>query len=337
MSFIKNKKTFIIAEIGNNHEGSYKNALNLIKAAKKTGVDAVKFQTFIPNFYSDPNNFERIKLLKKFQLSFEQFKRLKKIANKMGLVFISTPFDLLCAKFLKKNSDFIKISSGDNNFTHLIHETIKSYKKIIISTGLMNDKEIKKTYNMLIAKYGKKRIENKLAILHCVTDYPVANKFANLNRIQRLIKYFNKKKITIGYSDHTLGNEACIAAVTLGAKIIEKHFTLNKNFSSFRDHKISADRNEMTQLVKSIRKIEEMLSSKKTFNIQDPETKNIKMMRRQPFAIKDLKKGKTLNISNIKFLRPSRPIKPINLDNILGKKLKKNIYKDQIILNKDIH
>ena len=337
MKFINNKKTFIVAEVGNNHEGSYKNALNLIKAAKKSGVDAVKFQTFIPSLYSDPNNFQRINLLKKFQLSFDQFKKLKKIANKMGLVFISTPFDILSAKYLKKNSDIIKISSGDNNFTHLINETLKSDKNVIISTGLMNDKEIFKTYDNLIKQFGNKKIQNKLAILHCVTDYPVEYKFANLSRITRLIKTFDKKKVSIGYSDHTIGIEACIAAVTLGAKIIEKHFTLNKNFSSFRDHQISADKNEMTQLVKSIRKIEEMMNSKKTFNIQDPETKNIKLMRRHPFAIKNLKKGQILNKKNVKFLRPSRPIKPVNLDNIFGKKLKKNILKDQIILMNNIY
>ena len=189
MKFINNKKTFIVAEVGNNHEGSYKNALNLIKAAKKSGVDAVKFQTFIPSLYSDPNNFQRISLLKKFQLSFDQFKKLKKIANKMGLVFISTPFDILSAKFLKKNSDIIKISSGDNNFTHLINETLKSDKNVILSTGLMNDKEIFKTYDNLIKQFGNKKIQNKLAILHCVTDYPVEYKFANLSRITRLIRW----------------------------------------------------------------------------------------------------------------------------------------------------
>ena len=243
--FKKIQKPLIIAEIGNNHEGSFKNAIKLIDAAKKAGVDAVKFQTFKTELYYSNQDPDRIKKLKKFQLSFYQFRKLAKYAKKKNLLFISTPFDLKSLDFLKKIVDIIKISSGDNNFYDLIKNSINSKKELIISTGLTSLKEIK-DLKKLVTKFN---YAEKTYFLHCVSNYPVDPKNANLNFIYKLKKIF---KDNIGYSDHTIGIDSCLISFLMGSSIIEKHFTLDKSFSNFRDHKISADPKEMSLLVKKI-------------------------------------------------------------------------------------
>ena len=246
-------KVFIVAEIGNNHEGSFANAKKLIYAAKKTGVDAVKFQTFKTENYVNRKEKKRFKKLKKFELTGNEFFKLYEIAKKNKLKFISTPFDIESANFLGSFVDFFKISSGDNNFYQLI-ETVLSYKKpTIISTGLLNYKEIK---NLVKFVKEQKFPLKKLTLLHCVSAYPASDFEANLKSIEFLKK---KLPVKIGYSDHTLGTLASVIATSYGAKVIEKHFTLDKKFSNFRDHEISADKNEMKKLVVDVNRAYSML------------------------------------------------------------------------------
>ena len=274
------KNTFIIAEIGNNHEGNFNVAKKLINLAARAGVDAVKFQTFKTENFVRKKDVKRYKQLKKYELSFEQFKILKNLAHKKKIKFISTPLDIESADFLVKSADLIKIASGDNNFFPLIDKVLKSKKPIIISTGMTNIFDIKKIIDHINENIGEKMCIKRVSFLHCVTSYPVENKYANLRSIGYLIE---NMKQTVGYSDHTIGNEACIAAVALGAQIIEKHFTLDKNFSKFRDHSLSADFVDLKNLVSSIRKIEQQLGK---FNkeVQIPEKKLIKTIRRSGYA-----------------------------------------------------
>ena len=253
INFDKLKKTFIVAEIGNNHEGSYNIACKLIKEAKKAGVDAVKFQTYDTKNYIDQKDIKRFKRLKKFELTKEQFYKLSLVAKKNDLKFISTPFDIDSAIFLNKIVDCFKISSGDNNYYQLIEKILKFKKSTIISTGLLDYKEILNLYK-LVKRF--KLSNSNIAFLHCVSSYPVNDKEANLLSISFLKK---KLPVTIGYSDHTIGVNASIASAVLGAKIIEKHFTLDNNYSNFRDHKISLNPIDMKYLVKSIRSIEQMM------------------------------------------------------------------------------
>ena len=251
--FDTKKKILIVGEIGNNHEGSYKNARKLINMAAKAGVDAVKFQTYKTEKFisiTDKKNFQKFK---KFELSFKEFRKLKSYAKQKKLLFISSPLDLDSANFLINNADAIKVASSDNNFSLLHKKILKSNKPLIISTGFLNSKEI----NNLIKNLIKIRKFN-IAVLHCVSCYPTKDKEVNLSSIKNLKNYFG---VEYGYSDHTIGVEACLCAVSLGARIIEKHITLNKNFSDFRDHKISSDYNELKQLVKQIRKIELILGN----------------------------------------------------------------------------
>ncbi len=319
--FNKNKKTFIIAEIGNNHEGSINNAKKLIKSAAKAGADAVKFQTFkTKNFITRENNLKRYNLLKKFELSQKNFLELKKYSNKHKIIFMSTPLDLESADFLIKYTDIIKVASGDNNFFPLIEKLIKSNKKILISTGMIDYKNLEQINKFIEKEIGKNLCKKNISYLHCVTSYPVNDNQASLKSISFLRKKFNN---LIGYSDHTLGNEACLAAVALGAKIIEKHFTLNKKFSNFRDHSLSADFNDLKQLIKSIRKIENQLGTEQK-KVMVLEKSVISLARRGVYSSKKIKKGEKLSLKNIKFLRPAKSNKFLNLKKFLSKKSKKN-------------
>ena len=330
-NFNLKKKVFIIAEVGNNHEGNFSIAKKLVRLAAKAGADAVKFQTFRTENFIRKKDIKRFKQLKKFELSYEQFKSLKKLAHIKKIKFISTPLDLESADFLIKNADLIKIASSDNNFFPLIEKVLKSKKSIIISTGMTNTSQIKDLTNYIYKVIGKKSAEKRIALLHCVTSYPVEDKFANLRSVEYLIK---NSKLTIGYSDHTLGNDACIAAVAMGAKIIEKHFTINKKFSKFRDHALSADYTDLKNIVSRIRKVEKQLGR---FNkeIQKPEKKLIKIVRRAAYADRDIFPGEKVSIKNVKFLRPSLTSNFFYLKKIIGRKIKKTFYKDQKI-NLDI-
>ena len=330
-NFDLKKKVFIIAEVGNNHEGNFSIAKKLVHLAAKAGADAIKFQTFRTENFIRKKDIKRFKQLKKFELSYEQFKSLKKLAHIKKIKFISTPLDLESTDFLIKNADLIKIASGDNNFFPLIEKVLKSKKSIIISTGMTNASQIKDLTNYIYKVIGKKSAEKRIALLHCVTSYPVEDKFANLRSVEYLIK---NSKLTIGYSDHTLGNDACIAAVAMGAKVIEKHFTINKKFSKFRDHALSADYTDLKNIVSRIRKVEKQLGR---FNkeIQKPEKKLIKIVRRAAYADRDILPGEKISIKNVKFLRPSLTSNFFYLKKIIGRKIKKTFYKDQKI-NLDI-
>ncbi len=321
------KKTYIIAEVGNNHEGNFNVAKRLVVLAAKAGVDAVKFQTYKTENFIRKKDKKRFSTLKKFELSYKQFEILKKIAHLNKIEFISTPLDLESADFLMKSADAIKIASGDNNFFPLIEKVLFSKKSLIISTGMTDIKNLKYLIKTIEKKIGKIRTKNKVFLLHCVTSYPVEDKYANLKSISYLVKNFRLK---IGYSDHTIGNEACLASVALGAKIIEKHFTLDKNFSNFRDHALSADFSDLKNLVKSIRKIEKQLGE---FNkkIEKPEKKIIKAVRRGVYAKMTIHKGKKVSSVNSTFLRPSKNREYLYIKKIVGKKIKNTKKKNQIV------
>jgi N,N'-diacetyllegionaminate synthase len=326
------KKIFVIAEIGNNHEGNFNLAKKLIQLAAKSGVDAVKFQTFKTENYINISQKKKIKQLKKFQFSHEQFKRLKNFANKNNLLFISTPFDIESAIFLKKICDIIKISSGDNNFFYMIDELLKSKKKIIISTGMTSMNDIKLIMSFLRKRLSFSQIRKKIYFLHCVSSYPAQAQDLNLLSI----KYLREKLgIKVGYSDHSKGPIAAITAGMLGAEIIEKHFTIDKKYSKFRDHSLSADFEEMKFIIESFKNIKVMLG-KYTKEIHKSERSNLSSMRRSPYASVDIEKGEILSNKNVIFQRPRMKGTSLNHLKIFGKKINKKIKKYTLIKNKNI-
>ena len=332
-NFDLKKKVFIIAEIGNNHEGSFKIAKKLILLAAKAGADAVKFQTYKTENFIRKEDAKRFKQLKKFELTYEQLKKLKKFAHQNKMRFISTPLDIESANFLIKNTDVIKIASGDNNFFPLIENILNSKKSIIISTGMTNFTQIKKMLRIIFKIIGKKNAKKRIGLLHCVTNYPVENSFANLKSIKFLK---DKLDLTIGYSDHTIGPEASMAAVGLGARIIEKHFTIDKKFSKFRDHALSADYLDLRNMIISIRKIEKQLGSYNK-EIQKSEKKMIKMVRRSGYLKRNMALNEKLKIKDINFFRPALTENFLHLYKIIGMKLRRKSRSNQILKLKDLY
>ena len=328
--FNPSKNIFIIAEIGNNHEGNFNIAKKLIKAAADSGVDAVKFQTFITKDFvsSDHPSFER---LKKFEFTHQQFLELQRFANKKNLNFISTPLDFKSANFLKRNCKIIKIASGDNNFYDLINIFLNYNKQLVISTGMMNNNTINDLIKFIKKKSGNKFLKKNLCLLHCISSYPAKDNSLNLMSIKYLSDKY--KEINIGYSDHSVGYDACITAAALGAKIIEKHFTLSNNFSNFRDHKLSLNPADMKIMVKKIRKVEVQLGKYEKV-IGKTEKKLISLTRRSMIAKKSTNKNQLMTVYNTSFLRPQHKGSEIKNEILNKKKTMKKLNLKELIKNK---
>jgi len=328
------KKTFIIAEIGNNHEGDFDLAKKMIQLASESGADAVKFQTFIPEYYVSNIDNNRLDRLRNFKFSFKQFSDLADYAKKLGIIFFSTPFDIDSAMFLNKIQSFFKISSGDNTFYPLVDLISNFGKPIIVSTGIADLKEIDNLYDRIFDFWKIKNIDSDLVLLHCVSSYPVPDEQANISAILELKEKY--PKATIGYSDHTLGLDAVSIAVSMGARVIEKHFTIDKNYSDFRDHQISADPREFKKMVKKIRRIETLMGSGKN-NPQECEKASGAPMRRSIAAKTRLKAGTKITFENLTWVRPGIGIPPGNEKSIIGRELVNSLEVGQIITLKDFH
>jgi N,N'-diacetyllegionaminate synthase len=308
------QKVFVVAEIGNNHEGSVGNAERLVRSAAACGVDAVKFQTFRAKWFTsraDPARFDR---LQRFELSFDAFAALERLARQLGLAFVSTPLDLESAEFLEPLVDAFKIASGDNDFWPLLDRVCRSSKPMIVSTGMTSLEQLEKTRDFVLARKSSQNV----AFLHCVSAYPAPIEQVNLAAMALLAE---RLPCAIGYSDHTIGVEAVVASVALGARIIEKHFTVDKAFSDFRDHQLSADPGEMTRIVKHVRVVEALLGRSEK-RIQPAEEPVISAARRTITAASDLPRGHRLTMRDLTWLRPRNGLGPGDEERILGKVLR---------------
>jgi N,N'-diacetyllegionaminate synthase len=327
-------KVYIVAEIGNNHEGSFTLAEELLGKAAESGADAVKFQTFIPELFVSSEDPARLERLKKFQLSFEQFESLSKLAGRLGVDFFSTPLDLESAKFLNGIQSVFKIASSDNTFYPLIETVAEFGKPMIISTGLADIPLLNKVQKTVMDIWEKNGEVYSLALLHCITGYPVPIEQVNLGAIQTLRSKF--PELTIGYSDHTLGIEVSTYAVAAGARIIEKHFTLDKNYSDFRDHQLSADPAEFRKLTDSIRSLESILGTGEKV-VQQIEEGMKDAVRRSIAAAKDLSAGSTIQLEDLIWLRPGTGgFAPGSESQLLNKITARNIHKGELIQVRDI-
>ncbi|MBT3879766.1 MAG: hypothetical protein HOF76_12090 [Candidatus Scalindua sp.] len=313
---------FLIAEIGVNHEGQFEVASNLIKLAKQAGVDAVKFQTYDTFHYISVSQKERFERTKSFELSQDEFKRLSIIAEDQKILFLSTPFDTGSVDFLDTIVPFFKISSGDLTNRELIKRIAKKKKPIILSTGLAVDIEIEKALQWIEEEVDSDFLRKNVILLHCVSSYPAPIDQANLLSIPYLKKRFG---LPVGYSDHTMGIQACLTAVALGAVVIEKHFTDKKENRSFRDHAISADPSDMNLLVDGVKDIKASLGMYGNERLAC-ERDNLLAMRRGLIATMDLEKGIVLSHDMITTARPAEGIDISKIDKVLGQKLLKDIY-----------
>ena len=311
----------LVAEIGNNHEGDFARAEELVRAAAGCGVDAVKFQTFRTRDFVSPRDRDRFERMARFELSWGQFERLAGLARSLGLLFLSTPLDILSADFLSGVVDGFKIASCDSNFYPLMARVAASGKPVILSGGMATWDEIVGAKEFIEDAWVLRDQSPGLAVLHCVSAYPVPDSEANLAVIPRLAKRLD---CTVGYSDHTLGIDACLAAVALGARIIEKHFTLDKNQSSFRDHQLSADPGEMRQIVRCARRIERLLGVAEKA-VQPSEMANQRLLRRGIVAARELCAGHRLSIEDLTWMRPAEGLAPGNEDLLLGRTLVRGV------------
>lgn len=323
--FDTDERVFVVAEIGNNHEGDFALAQEMIGRAAEVGVDAVKFQTFKPERYVSVNDPERLDRLRAFELDYAQFQALSELAAQSGVLFFSTPFDIESAFFLNALQPVFKISSGDNTFLPLIDEVAGFGKPTIISTGLVDLDHL----DLLNRRWSEKKTGHaELAFLHCVSSYPVPIEQANLKAIATLQARF--PSATIGYSDHTIGIEAAIVSVALGARIVEKHFTVDHDYSDFRDHQLSADPEEMKILVDRIRHTELLLGS----GIKEPqpsENAARAAVRRSISAMRSLPAGTTLSLDDLTWLRPGDGIPAGNEIEVVGMVLKRSLQKGETI------
>ncbi len=324
------KEILYIAEIGVNHEGNINRCLKLIKDAKKAGADVVKFQCFTPKNYVSIYE-KKYKIIKKFFFDEVTFTKIINYCKKIKINFLFTPVSHDWINFIKKNSSVIKIASGDLNFNFLIKKIVEQNFNIILSTGISDFKEIKKTYNLIKKKYNDKT-KNKLVLLHCVSSYPVNDFDANLRSISYLKKKFN---ITVGYSNHVNGINACLGAITLGAKVIEFHFTDNKK-RKFRDHKLSLNVSEVRDLIKRGNNLKLMLG-KYEKKICKRIIKDKKTLSKGIIANNDLERGDILSKENLSFARPAKFLHANQANKIIGKKLKTKILAGSLLKLKDFN
>jgi pseudaminic acid synthase len=322
------KRCLIVAEISANHGQDFKRAILLIKKAKECGADAVKFQTYTPDTLTldvDNKYFmlhhpkwggqSLYQLYKKAYTPWEWFRRLKKIADDLGIIFFSTAFDKTAVDFLDGlGVPFHKIASFELVDLPLIEYAAKTKKPLILSTGMATLSEIKEAV-CAARNAGAK----EMVLLKCVSSYPARPKDMNLKTIEDMGRLFG---LPIGLSDHTLGTAVSVAAVCLGARMIEKHFTLSRKIKT-PDSFFSIEPQELKKLVEDVRMAEDALG-RVYYGLSKEEKKSI-IYRRSLFTVKDIKKGEIFNEENIRSIRPAAGLKPRHLDRALGRRARRDI------------
>lgn len=328
-------RVLIIAEAGVNHNGIIDLAYELVDKAKEARVDIIKFQTLNPDKLVSKyakkaeyqnnnlnNDDTQLEMLKKLALSNDEFIRIRDYCNEIGIQFLSTPFDLESIEFLNDfNMPFWKIPSGEiTNYPYLV-KIANTHKDVVMSTGMSELFEIEESLKVL-----RNNGCGKISLLHCNTEYPTPFDDVNLRAMLTLKEKFN---VEVGYSDHTKGIEVPIAAVAMGATIIEKHFTLDRNMEG-PDHKASLEPNELKQMVESIRNIEKALGNGEK-KVSTSEKKNIDIARKSIVANCNIKKGEVFNEINITTKRPGNGISPMKWNDVIGKTAKKDFNEDELI------
>lgn len=357
-------RTFIIAEAGVNHNGSLELAKELIDIAAEAGADAVKFQSFVSeNVISkyaekaqyqlettDPNETQ-LEMVKKYEFNLEQHYLLLDYCKKKKIEFLSTPFDLTSADWLVRELDIprIKISSGDLTNAPLLLKVSQSGKQVLLSTGMSTLGEIEMAlsvlafgytkkyespsleafYNAYISQEGQEALAKNVVLLHCTTEYPTPYTDVNLRALETLNKAFH---LPVGFSDHTLGIAVSIAAVAMGAAVIEKHFTISRELNG-PDHRASLEPDELKEMVRCIRQVEQSLGSP----IKIPtsvELKNKSVARKSLVALKTIKAGEEFTKENITVKRPGDGISPMFYWDFIGNRAEKDYLEDEVIRRK---
>ena len=329
------ERVCIIAEAGVNHNGDFNLAKKMVDVAKAAGVDYIKFQTFVPkklvSRFAEKADYQKetteanesqLQMLKKLTLTNENFIEIKRYCDEKNIGFLSTPFDLESIDFLEQfDMDFWKVPSGEITNLPYLEAIAKTKRKVIMSTGMCNIKEIEEAISIL-EKYDIPEI----VLLHCNTQYPTPYKHVNLRAINTIKTLLGK---TVGYSDHTQGIEILIAAVAMGATVIEKHFTLDKTMEG-PDHIASLDPQELKSMVYSIRNVECAIGN----GVKAPspsEMTNKSVARKSIVASREIKRGEILTEENITTKRPGNGISPMKWYEVIGTIATRDFKEDELI------
>lgn len=329
--------TLIIAEAGVNHNGSLEMAMQLIEKAAEAGVDYVKFQTFksekLVSRHATKAEYQKantdgedsqLKMLQQLELSPDDHMQLIEHCNHCGIKFLSTAFDLDSIDFLDSlNLDLWKIPSGEITNLPYLRRIAQKGSRVIMSTGMCEPKDIEAALNVLTNNGTS--LEN-ITLLHCNTEYPTPWNDVNLRAMHDIAKRFN---VSVGYSDHTKGIEVPIAAVALGATVIEKHFTLDNNLPG-PDHKASLEPQQLKAMVDAIRHIEQALGNG-VKQISESERKNIAIARKSIVAASEIKKGELFTEENLTVKRPGGGISPMKWDELIGTTASRDYLPDELI------
>ena len=333
------KKVIIIAEAGVNHNGDINNAKKLIDKAVEANVDYIKFQTFKTELCISKNAVKadyqientqnssesQLEMVKKLELSFEQFVELEKYCQQKGVQFLSTGFDFESLEFLAGLGITIaKVPSGEITNLPYLRKVATLFPEVILSTGMATITEIKDAIKVLTDNGVSK---DKIIVLHCNTEYPTPMEDVNLKAMLHIQRELG---VPVGYSDHTLGIEVPIAAVALGATVIEKHFTLDKTLPG-PDHKASLEPDELKAMVSAIRNIEKAIGGLGLKEVSKSEEKNKPIARKSIVASTDIKKGDIFTPENLTVKRPGTGISPMQWDEVIGKEAKRDFQEDELI------
>ena len=321
------KETVVVAEIGVNHEGSLEKALELVGLAASVGVDAVKFQTYEPYRYASTSDSERFERVSRFALSDEDFGVLAKEAARLGIGFFSSPLDESSVPLVDSLSPVIKIASPDLTFEPTVRAAAATGKPLVISTGLGTQDEVDQTVQWVEEEIGDAPLDERVVLMQCVTAYPTPLDQANLLSIPFLRERYG---VHAGYSDHTLGLNACRAAVALGATVIEKHFTDQKEGRTFRDHELSSEPEELKVLVEDVKAIRSALG---TLGKQRAESElpNLDAVRKGVVAARDLEPGTSLSREDLMYARPATEFAASRIESLVGRELAKPVLRGNII------
>ena len=332
-------KTLIIAEAGVNHNGSIELAKKLVEKAKEAGVDYIKFQTFKASKlvtkaakqaeYQQKNigkeGDSQYQMLKKLELSPEEHEILIDYCHQLGIKFFSTAFDFDSIDYLHSlNLGLWKIPSGEVTNYPFLKRIAAFNEPTILSTGMCDMEDVRDAVNAL---YKNGLSKENLILLHCNTEYPTPFEDVNLKAMDALRKEFG---VEVGYSDHTKGIEVPIAAVALGATVIEKHFTLDRTLPG-PDHKASLEPDELKAMVSAIRNIEKAVGGDGTKHVSESEKKNIAIARKSIVAACDIKAGEVFTEDNLTVKRPGNGVSPMRWEEVIGQKAKRDFNEDELI------
>lgn len=324
----------LIAEIGGNHEGDFEYAKKLAQLAIESDVDYVKFQIYTgDSLVSKKESPDRNLHFKKFELTQKQHLYLADMILEAGIGYTSSVWDLDAMNWIDEKIALYKIGSGDINAFPVLKKTAEKRKPIIISTGLSTEEEVLENIKFIQSVDNWYEDKNHLAILQCTSMYPIPFSDANLSVMSRLRDLTG---LTIGYSDHTEGSKALQYAVAMGAEILEFHFTDNREGKTFRDHKVSLTKEEIQDLIKELKIIEELKgnSTKKPTPIEI-ENGHVSSFRRAVYPLRNIKKGETITEDNLTVLRPNHGIDAKYYFNILGKKATRDLELHEKLSDKD--